>query len=158
MILGMDAWIFWLVLMIAFLVAEAISFNLTTIWFAAGSLAAIVLDLFGAGITAQIVTMILLSSLLLVFFISVLKPRYGPGNRTISPTNADRFIGVDALVTEAIDPVSGTGLIKSLGQVWSAASEDNIPIPAGTMAIIVEIRGVKAVVRPKNTTNTSIGG
>jgi len=37
MILQLDAWIFWLVLLAIFLIAEAVTVNLTTIWFAAGS-------------------------------------------------------------------------------------------------------------------------
>lgn len=149
MILGLEAWIFWLALMIVFLIVEALTFNLITIWFAVGSLAALILSILGPGPAAQLAVMLALSTLLLVMFVLVLRPRYGPGNRTIKPTNVDRFIGAEGLVTETIDPVAGTGLIKALGQVWSATSEVNDLIEAGTRIIIAEIRGVKAVVHPR---------
>ncbi len=46
MIFGIPAWLFWLIIMIAALVVEALTFNMTTIWFAAGSLAAMIIALF----------------------------------------------------------------------------------------------------------------
>ena len=56
MILQLDAWIFWLALLAIFLIAEAVTVNLTTIWFAAGSLVALVLDLAGMTVALQVTT------------------------------------------------------------------------------------------------------
>jgi membrane protein implicated in regulation of membrane protease activity len=149
MIYGVDAWIFWLILMIVCLVLEAISTNMTTIWFAAGSLAALLLDMAGVTVWIQVIVMIVVSLALLLLFLKMIKPRFVKGGQGIVATNADRMIGEDAQVIESIDPVSGVGLVRALGQVWSALSLDGQPIEQGAIATIREIRGVKAVVTRK---------
>ena len=146
MMLGIDAWIFWLVLAIAFLIMEVATVNLVSIWFVAGSLAGVLADLLGAGIWGQILIMLGVSGLLLGVFL-YLRPHLGISGRKAVATNADRIIGQTALVTQDIDPVAGTGQVKVLGQVWSAVSQDASRIQAGTLTVIVQIRGVRAVVR-----------
>jgi len=149
MIFGFEAWMFWLVFVVIFLVIEAATVNLTTIWFAAGCLVALVLDLLGASPTVQFIVMLIVSSVLLMTFLLFIKPRLRTGKNKIVPTNADRVIGQIAVVTERIDPIAGKGLVQAGGQVWSAVSESGQPVTADTRVRIVEIRGVKAVVRPE---------
>lgn len=151
MILQLDAWIFWLVLLAIFLIAEAASVNLTTIWFAAGCLVALVLDLSGQTVAMQVTAMIVVSSLLLALFLVVIRPRMNRSKASRTPTNADRLIGQEAIVIEPIDPIQGTGQIRALGQTWSASSLDQQPIQTDTRVRIVEIRGVKAIVTIKET-------
>lgn len=67
----------------------------------------------------------------------------GPGAKT----NVDALIGERALVTEAIDPVTGKGLIKVGGETWRAQADE--PIPAGQYVYIDEVRGTKAIVYPE---------
>ena len=53
---GMNSYItLWLVLMIVFVVAELITVGLTSIWFAAGALVALIAAILGAGTGVQIV-------------------------------------------------------------------------------------------------------
>jgi len=66
----------------------------------------------------------------------------GPGAKT----NVDALIGERALVTEAIDPVTGKGMIKVGGETWRAQADE--PIPAGQYVYVEEIRGTKVVVYP----------
>jgi membrane protein implicated in regulation of membrane protease activity len=154
MIAGLDAWVFWLILMIIFLTIEAATFNLTAVWFAGGCLAALILDLLGTSEYAQMIVMVVLSALLLLLYLLVLKPRLNHGGSSISATNADRFIGRDALVIEPVDPSAGTGLIKAMGQVWSAVSEDGRPVARGILTTIVAIQGVKVIIKAKDTEQT----
>ena len=74
----------------------------------------------------------------------------GSRSKPSEPTNADRIIGQEALVLETLDPVAGTGLIKVKGQTWSSVSEDKSVIAAGSKVMVIEIQGVKAVVKPMN--------
>ncbi len=53
MILGLEAWVFWLILMALFVIIEVSTQNLVTIWFAAGCLVAVVAAVFGADIVWQ---------------------------------------------------------------------------------------------------------
>ena len=147
MIFGFEAWIFWLVFLIIFLVIEAATVNMTTIWFATGCLVALGLDLLGATPTVQFIVMLIVSSISLMFFLLYIKPRLRRGGNRIVATNADRLIGEAAIVTEGIEPVAGKGQIKVGGQIWSAVSESGQTISAGKDVRIVAIRGVKAVVR-----------
>lgn len=149
MIFGIEAWIFWLIFLILFLIAEALTLNMTTIWFAVGCLLALIFDLFGLPVWTQVVAMIAASLITLGLYIFIIKPRMGVNAHTLIATNADRIIGSEALVTEAIDPIRGTGLIKVRGQVWSAVSDNQQPVPKDALVLVKEIKGVKAVVISK---------
>ena len=46
--------IFWLVAMVIFIVAEAMTVTLVSIWFAAGALGAVVVALLGGGLMLQV--------------------------------------------------------------------------------------------------------
>ncbi len=145
-ILGLRAWIVWLILAAAFLVLEAATVNLVSIWFVVGCLGGLVVDLLGGGVWLQILVMLVLSGILLFVFLRM-RPHLGLSGREVVPTNADRFIGQKAQVIVAIDPIAGQGQVRVRGQVWSAISHDASQIPVGTMTVITEIRGVHAVVR-----------
>ena len=56
----------WLVVMILLLIIEAVTVGLTTIWFAAGALAAILASMLGIGITGQIILFSGVSLILLI--------------------------------------------------------------------------------------------
>lgn len=47
-------WIFWLVLIVLFLIAEAATVNMTTIWFAAGALASLIANLLNVELWLQL--------------------------------------------------------------------------------------------------------
>ena len=120
--------ILWLVLLIIFAASEAVTVGLTSIWFAAGALAALVAALLGGAVWIQI-TLFLAVSL-------------------VERTNADRVIGAEAQVTEDIDNIHGKGAVVIRGMAWSARSQDGGPIAAGTLVRVLRIEGVKVFVEP----------
>lgn len=146
---GIDAWIIWTTLLIIFLIAEALTLELVTIWFAIGSIAALILSMFDVPVVIQVIVMAVVSVLLLILFIYLIKPKMGSIGGKPEATNADRAVGSEGIVTLAIDPIQTTGLVKVKGQVWSALSEDEKPIAEGKQVIVSEIRGVKLIVREK---------
>lgn len=135
--------ILWVSVIIISIIVEAISLNLTSIWFAAGALAALVAATIDLGLPMQVVIFIFISALLLAlvrpFTRRFLRPRG-------ANTNADRIIGQEAVVTEAIDNTLATGEIKIFGQAWSARSADGATIDIGQHVKIISIAGVKAIV------------
>ena len=144
--MGPYMWIFWLIAAIVFLLIELATVSMVSLWFVAGSLAAM-LAAFGGLAVGWPIALILLVSLLLLFVFMKLRPKLGilPSQR--KPTNADRLIGKEALVIKDIDPVKGTGQVRVQGQIWSARSADDESIvPEGTKVMIQDIRGVKLVV------------
>jgi membrane protein implicated in regulation of membrane protease activity len=65
------------------------------------------------------------------------------------PTNADMYIGKEAVVTEDINNIDAKGLVKVGGTIWTARTEvDNYTIPAGSHVTVIKIEGVKLIVRP----------
>ena len=137
--------IMWLVLLIIFAVSEAVTVGLTSIWFAAGALAALVAALLGGPLWVQI-TLFLAVSLLCLAAVRPLARRHL--NSRVEPTNADRVIGAEAQVTEDIDNIHGKGAVVIRGMTWSARSQDGGPISAGTMVKVLRIEGVKVFVEP----------
>ena len=139
--------IFWLLLMVVFAAAEAVTVGLTSIWFTAGSLAALVAALLGGALWIQITLFLAVSLLCLVAVRPLAKKHL---NNRVEPTNADRVIGAEAQVTQDIDNIHGKGTVIIRGMTWSARSEDGKTIPAGTLVRVLRIEGVKVFVEPKN--------
>ena len=137
--------IVWLVLLIAFAASEAVTVGLTSIWFAAGALAALIAALLGGPVWVQI-TLFLAISLLCLAAVRPLAKKHL--NDKVVPTNADRVIGAQAQVTEDIDNIHGKGAVIIRGMAWSARSEDGFSIPAGAMVKVLRIEGVKVFVEP----------
>lgn len=135
--------IVWLALLIIFAVAEAATVGLTSVWFAIGSLGALVCALAGGNIWLQLGIFIVLSLVCLVALRPLAKKYL---NTRVEPTNADRVIGQEARVTQDIDNIQGTGAVTIGGVTWTARSEHDTPILAGAMVRVLRIEGVKVIV------------
>lgn len=139
--------LFWIILAVVLGIIEAGTVNLVTIWFAVGALAAFITSLITESFLIQLSVFTVVSVICLV----ITRPLIKKFVREKSvPTNADRIIGAEAVVTENIDEISGTGQIKVMGQIWSARTENGEPIEKGKSVIIRRIEGVRAVVEKKD--------
>ena len=137
--------IVWVVLMVVFLVVEAATAGLTCIWFAIGSLAALIAALFDAQLWLQIVWFLVISFVTLYFTRPLVKKYV---NSRSQPTNADMVIGKEALVTEDIDNVEATGAVSVGGKVWTARSADGGRIKSGAVVSVLRVAGVKLIIEP----------
>ena len=137
--------IIWLVLLILFLVAEAATVTMVSLWFAAGSLAALIVAVTGGSLGLQIFVALAVSSLLLACLRPVVRKHFTPG---LTKTNVDAVIGSCGYVTADIDNVSATGTVKLGAMEWTARSTTGTPIPKGTLVKVDRIEGVKAFVTP----------
>ena len=135
----------WLVLMIGFVAAEAACpFHLVSIWFAVGSLVALVAAALDAQMWLQITLFAVVSVGLLVATLPLVKKFVIPKQ---AKTNVDSVIGSRGYVTEEIDNLSASGQVKLGGMYWTARSEDGHPIPAGALVEVARIEGVKVFVK-----------
>lgn len=137
--------IVWLVLLLIFAASEAVTVGLTSIWFAAGALVALIAALLGGALWIQIALFLAVSVLCLLAVRPLAKKHL---NNKVEATNADRAIGEEAQVTEDIDNIHGKGTVTIRGVAWTARSEDGGPIAAGTMVKVLRIEGVKVFVEP----------
>lgn len=136
--------IMWIALTIVFAVIEALTLQVVTIWFAVGSLGAIIANVVHASPLIQLIVFVALSILTLV----IARPYLKKFTKTkTQPTNADVCIGKQAVVTEEINNTLATGQVKIRGIVWTARSaDDGIVIPEGAVVTVKAIEGVKLIV------------
>ena len=139
----MNMLIVWAGLIVLFVVVELATYGLASIWFALGALAALIVAALKGPLWLQVSAFVVVSLATLILT-RPLARRYV--NSRTQPTNADRVIGARALVTEAIDDLTGTGAVSVDGKVWSARSEDGQPIAKGETVTVREIQGVKLIV------------
>ena len=136
--------VFWVVALVVFLIVEAVTAGLVSIWFVFGSLIALLCAALGAAVWLQIVWFIVVSVATLVLTRPLVK-RY-VDNRSIA-TNADRNIGRTAVCTERIDNLAATGAVQLSGVVWSARSaDDSVTVEPGERVTVRAIEGVKLIV------------
>ena len=135
--------IIWMGLLVIFGVGEAITVGLTSIWFAAGALVALILALLGANMWLQIGVFFVVSTLCIAAFRPIAQKYI---NSKVEPTNADRIIGSEVLVTEKISNLRAEGTVSIGGLTWSARSVSDDEIPKGTLVRINRIEGVKVYV------------
>lgn len=137
----------WLIAVVVFLVVEALVPGLVSIWFAIGALAALLASAVEAPLWLQGLWFLLVS----VAALALTRPlarKYV--NARTQPTNADRILGRDCVVREAIDNVQGTGAVAVDGKVWTARMEEEDERAAvGEIVVARRIEGVKLIVGKK---------
>ncbi len=139
-------WIFWCILLAVFAFAEILTPQLTTIWFALGSAAALAICLFGLDPIWQFIVFIAVSAVT-VMLTRRLAKKFLDSKR--QPTNYDRYLGDEAVAVEEIDNMLGKGQVNVRGAIWSAKSADGSVIPKDTLVTVERIEGVKMIVKIK---------
>ncbi len=135
--------VFWIILTVVFVAVEAATVQLVTIWFAAGSLAALIAELLHAAVWLQWVVFFGVSLLTLLLTRPLVKKMTA---KKIQPTNADRCIGQTATVLEEINNIAATGLVSVGGVTWTARSLNGEVIKQGETVTVKKIEGVKVIV------------
>ena len=135
----------WIASIIVLLIIEGATSGLVTIWFAIGAVAALLAELIGAPIWLQAVVFLIVSFVTLVFTRPLAQRHL---NNKTQPTNADRLIGRECIVTERIDNIAGTGAVSVGGQTWTARAVSDEPIQPKAIAVVRRIEGVKLIVEP----------
>ena len=142
--------IVWLGLLVAFLLVEAACpIHLVSIWFAAGSLAALVVHWLHGPLWLQILMFLVVSGGLLAALWPIAKKFLNPH---VTATNVDSVIGSIGIVTFAIDNIEAHGQVKLNGMEWTARSTTGEPIPEHTRVRVDKIEGVKVFVTPAEVT------
>ena len=143
--------VFWLTMIVVFLMVEASTVTLVSLWFAAGSLAAMLVALTGAGIDFQVTVFVIVAAVCLTALRPLVRKHIKP---KLTKTNVDAVVGTTGLVTVAIDNVSAVGQVKLGAMYWTARSVSGDPIAEGTLVKVERIEGVKVIVSPvKETVN-----
>ena len=135
----------WLGLTVVFALLEAASAQLTTVWFALGSVVAFILALCGVkSVTVQVIVFVVVSVAALVLTRPLVKKIL---HKRVEATNADRNVGETGVTVTEINNIDGKGEVKVNGTVWTARSLDDSVIPQGVKVTVVRIEGVKLIVK-----------
>ena len=140
----------WLGAIVLFGVAEILTEGMVSIWFVAGSLAALAACVAGwtlGGLTPE-ATQVLIFALVSAAALVLTRPlvrRFM--TKPHVPTNLDRVLGMIAKVTEPVDNDRASGAVYVDGKTWTARSADGSVIPAGTQVKVQKIEGVKLLVQ-----------
>lgn len=133
----------WLVLTVVFLAVEAATVTLVSLWFAAGTLAALVICLLGGPLWLQILVCLAVSAAALALLRPLARKFFTP---RLTRTNVDSIIGTRGYVTAAIDNMAAEGQVKLGGMYWTARSTSGTPLAEGTLVQVDRIEGVKVFV------------
>lgn len=134
----------WMGLMVVFLIAEAACpLHLVSVWFAAGSLVALIVSWLGGALWLQVTLFVLASGGLLICLWPLAKRYLNPGHKA---TNLDAILGSKCYVTSPIDNVHGQGQVKLNGMEWTARSTSGEKIEEGALVTVDRIEGVKVFV------------
>lgn len=140
----------WLILMVLFLMAEASTVALVSLWFAFGCLAALLVSLFHGAVWMQMTVFLVVSSVLLLLLRPMVRKYINP---KLSPTNVDSVIGAKGYVTTAIDNTTASGQVKLDAMFWTARSTSGQPIAVDTLVRVDRVEGVKVYVTPVKEEN-----
>lgn len=74
--------------------------------------------------------------------------KFAGSNETAPGVGADRLVGLNGIVTVAIDPEDSErrGRITAHGEIWGAISATGTALPLGTHIRILEVSGTKVIV------------
>jgi len=136
-------WI-WIGLIVIFVIVEAATVQLVTVWFAVGGIAGLIAYAFGLEIWMQILIFAVVSAVALAVTRPFVK-RFTKGRK--QPTNADRYIGQEATVTEPISNELSKGAVRIGGLEWTARTVDNSEADKGERVIVEAIEGAKLLVK-----------
>ena len=138
-------WVFWLIAAGVFFIIEMATIGFLSFWLGLGALLAMLTSFFVDSIIIQSIVFLITSTLLIIFtrplvnkFIKIPKE---------VKTNAYSIIGKKGIVVSKINNIEGVGQIKIDGDVWSAKSSTDEEIEKNVEVEIVEIDGVKTVVK-----------
>lgn len=134
---------FWVIALIVFIILEAFTAGIVSIWFAIGSLAALVAATCGLNPVWQVSVFLVVSALTLAFTRPIMKNWL---NVKVTKTNVDAVLGETGVVTKPI-LVNEYGEVKVGSQRWTAKGASDDPIALHEQVEVIAIEGVKLIVR-----------
>ena len=141
-------WYIWLIIAGVAFIAEIFTTGFLVFWFGLGALISMVVSIFCPGDYILQTSVFVITSTLLIFLTKPLVNKFTKKDKDKEySTNAYSIVGKKGIVVQDINPVHGVGQIKIAGETWSAKTSDDSIIEKGSQIEVIEIQGVKAVVK-----------
>lgn len=136
--------ILWLVAVVAFIVVEAATTALVSIWFAVGAAAAMLASFFDVGFGWQMLIFAVVSAITLGLMLPRLISQRGEHRAPVT-NGSPLTIGKQGVVLVDIEP-GALGRVRVDGLDWQARAET--PLPQGTRCKVVAVDGAILIVVP----------
>ena len=138
----------WTIFAIVMAIGEIFTAGFFLLPFAIGAGAAAILAWAGSAVLAQWLVFFGVS----LFSLAYLRRFITRQDEGEQPrVGANRWIGLDGVVIEDIDPVRGAGMVKVESEEWRAVAPQ--PIAAGQKIVVTDVRGARLVVEPLETSS-----
>lgn len=136
----------WLILIVAFVLIEAFTYQLLCIWFAIGSIAGLITSLITDNYMLQISVFVIVSAIMLICLRPAVKKGLKPRGLK---TSTEELIGREVIITEDVCNLKSSGQGKVNGMTWTVRSSDNTNIKQGSTAVVEKVEGVKLIVKER---------
>jgi membrane protein implicated in regulation of membrane protease activity len=150
----MTAFWFWIIVAIAFAVAEVMTVAFFAAFITIGALAAAVVSLLGFGLLVQAIVLGVIGVVGIFAARPFLVERLHIGRRRLQ-SGAEGMIGQRAVLTEPILGSGQPGHVKIAGELWPAITEDGSPLPATTPVIVTDLHSTVLIVRAASSPSAS---
>ena len=142
-------WILWTILGVVLVIAEVFTPGFVLLWFGVGALAAALAAFLGAGVAAQFILFIAVSSALTALsrtiFVNYFSKEDGPSTHRFG---ADSLPGQVGTVVTSSRGAMQEGAVKVFGSVWTAyPAEGEDPLEAGERVVVERLQGASIYVR-----------
>ncbi len=134
----------WLAAVVGFLLLEASTFSMTSVWFAAGAAAALLTCLFTGSFRVQALVFVVVSILCLLAF----RPLAAKLRQKNVPTNGDRNLGREATVLTTVT-ADLPGRVRLDGVDWNArCATPGDTLTPGQRCRVTELHSTLLIVEP----------
>ena len=141
----MSVWILWFFAAVALIVGELFTATFFLLCPGLGALAAAAAAAAGGG---QLVQWSVFTGVTVLAAYGALHfAKRCLGQEPSRRANVDRFINMEARVSEPIDPVQGSGRVLVEHEEWRAESADNRPIEVNATVSVIGVRGTHLLVK-----------
>jgi membrane protein implicated in regulation of membrane protease activity len=131
----------WTIFAVVMGIGEMFTAGFFLLPFAIGGAASAILAWIGAGLLSQWLVFFGVT----VFSLAYLRRYIGHQDDVEQPrVGANRWVGSEGVVLEAIDPHAGSGMVRVLNEEWRATSLS--PIKAGARIVVTDVQGARLVV------------
>lgn len=141
-----ELWWLWILAGIFLIILEIFTAGFIVMWFGIAAIISAVPAYLGASI--ELIILVYCGTVfLLTIFVRKITMTYMHQNEITSNTNTDVVLNSKGVVLEDINPINGKGLVRIAKEVWTAESYDNSLIPKDSIIKVVNIKGVRVIVK-----------
>ena len=142
------AWIFWLVLGVALIIAEVFTLGFVLFWFGIGAIVAALIGLLGGGFLLQFLAFAIVSIALTAMSRTIFAKYLSHRDEDSLKMGIDSLPGQIGTVSISSKGALKEGAVKVYGSTWTAFPEDGeTELAEGEKVEVVSVRGSSIVVR-----------